>query len=68
MFPCRDVFGSHVVGVRKGTPDKVGKAVGLGQTFEIFVSKTKDERMVGNGSCAILCFLRERRYGCGTFG
>lgn len=58
LFPCRDVFGSHVEGVRKGIPDKGGKAVGLGHTFKIFVSKTKNERMVGNGSRAILGFLR----------
>lgn len=50
------------LGVRKGNPDNDGRSVGLGQTFKTFVSKTKNERMVGNGSCAILGFLNERRY------
>lgn len=65
LFPCRDVFGSHVVGVRKGTPHKGGMAVGLGQIFKTFVSKMENEGMVGRLS---LGFLRESRCGSGTFG
>lgn len=54
-----------MVGVRKGTPHKSGKAMGLGQIFKIFVSKMENEGMVGGIS---LGFLKERRCYSGTFG
>lgn len=57
-----------MVGVRKGTPDNDGEAVGPGQIFKIFVSKTKSGGMVGNGSHVILGFVRERGCGRGAFG
>lgn len=57
-----------MVGSRKGTPEKDEKVVGPGQISKIFVSKTKNEGMVGNGSRVSLGFLRERRCDYGTFG
>lgn len=65
LFPSRDGFGSPVVEVKKGTPDKDEKAVGPGQIIKIFVSKTKNEGMIGNGSHVSLGFLRGE-CGCGT--
>ena len=68
LFPYRGGLGSHAVKVRKGTPDNDGEAVGPGQIFKIFVSKTKNEGVVGDGSHVSLGFVKDRRYGRGTFG